>query len=152
MALWYFAYGSNLLKEQMLARTGRIGDPDFPPRIADLPNWQVVFQCLDEASPAFANIQTPGRGVTGVIYRCSPIDLEKLDVYEAGYERQFVEVTDGQGDTVTAVAYIMRPTSPDKYDRPADDYLNRILNGAKQHNLCSSYITSIVTIARAKNC
>jgi hypothetical protein len=38
---WYFAYGSNLLSDQMVARTGPIRTGDERPRIARLPEEYV---------------------------------------------------------------------------------------------------------------
>src|SRR5947208_4766736 len=98
MYVWYFAYGSNLWKEQMIARTGVIAHPQFPPRIVRLETYRLVFQSLESGGPAYANILTPGDGVLGVLYRCSPANLERLDRFEQGYDRQPIKVSPLQGE------------------------------------------------------
>jgi gamma-glutamylcyclotransferase (GGCT)/AIG2-like uncharacterized protein YtfP len=144
---WYFAYGSNLSIEQMIARTGAIGHVDHHPRIARLANHRLAFQQLDEAEPAFANIVSPGDGVVGVLYRCSRTELESLDHYEQGYELRPVTVVDQQGETLAAVAYIIGPLPAVADGRPSAAYLKRIVTGARQHGLPEEYIASVVAIA-----
>lgn len=143
MESWYFAYGSNLLKQQMLQRIGSLGNPAAIPRVAHLANYRLTFQHLDPAGPAYANIITPGPGVSGVVYRLNPADLQILDNYEAGYERQPVTVTDQLGESLTAVAYIMRPSQPATYGIPTTEYLQKIITGAGDHGLSEQYIGAI---------
>ncbi len=147
MESWYFAYGSNLWIEQMIERIGAIGQGDRRPKVAHLANHRLVFQHLDGGGPAFANILCPGDGVLGVVYRCSPAALEKLDHYEQGYERQPITVTDHQGEVIHAIAYVIRPTPGVQIGKPSAEYLQRILTGAKQHGLPEAYIAAV--IARA---
>ena len=111
MESWYFAYGSNLWMDQMIERTGAINHVEQAPRIAHLANHRLVFQHLEKAGPAFANILRSGDGVVGVVYRCSPADFEKLDRYERGYERQAMMVTDIRGEVFPAAAYVIGPVA-----------------------------------------
>src|SRR5258708_3117388 len=97
MDRWYFAYGSNLLRDQMVARTGPIRTGDDRPRIARLPNYRLAYNLLGSDGQVYANIVEPGNGVLGVVYRCEWEALEKLDGYEHGYERREVVVIDGRG-------------------------------------------------------
>ena len=147
MDSWYFAYGSNLFAEQMIARTGSAGDPEHRPRIAHLADHRLVFQHLEHGGPAYANILSPGDGVIGVAYRCSEADLEKLDVFESGYERRPITVTDQQGEVLVAVVYIIRPAPSVGTGIPHAEYLERIVTGARQHGLPEHYISNIVAIA-----
>jgi len=149
MESWYFAYGSNLWKDQMVERTGAIGRVGQRPRIARLANHRLIFQHLQNTETAFANILCPGDGVLGVVYRCSPADLESLDRYECGYERQPLVVTDQRGEVLTAVAYVVRPAQVVKTGKPSDEYLERIVTGARQHSLPEQYIGDIVNIAQS---
>ncbi len=149
MNSWYFAYGSNLWTEQMIARTGAIGDPGQAPRIARLEGFRLVFQRLEVSEPAFANIISPGQGVLGVVYRCRPADLEKLDRFERGYERQPILVTDLQGEVLEAAAYIIQPALVRNYGSPSAEYLQRIITGARQHGLPERYVGEIIGIAAA---
>ncbi len=147
MDFWYFAYGSNLLQEQMMERTGAIGQIAHPPKQARLENYRLVFQHLSEGYPAFANIQSPGDGVLGVVYRCSQADLEKLDHYECGYDRQTITVTDQQGEVLEAIAYIVKPVPTIHYGRSSEEYLAKIVTGAREHALPETYIDKIIQVA-----
>ncbi|MDX1946036.1 MAG: gamma-glutamylcyclotransferase family protein [Pirellulaceae bacterium] len=147
MNYWYFAYGSNLLATQMVARTGPIRTGDERPRIARLPNYRLTFNMLGEDGQVYANIVTPGDGVVGVIYRCGREALEKLDRFERGYERQKVLVIDGQGLQWGAMAYLARPHRVTSPGRPSAEYLQKILTGAREHGLPEEYVQAIETLA-----
>jgi cation transport regulator ChaC len=144
---WYFAYGSNLLSEQMIARTGPICNGDERPRIARLPNYRLAFNMLGEDGQIYANIVTPGDGVLGVVYRCGSKSLEKLDGYERGYERQALAVIDDRGVKLRVVAYIARPESVTAEGRPSAAYLQKIMTGACQHGLPEEYLRTLEATA-----
>lgn len=151
MQLWYFAYGSNLLRDQL---TSRLGSSDYlgqPPRVANLAEHRLVFQTLTGGSPSFANLCRCGAGVTGVVYRFCPADFRALDRHESGYERRSLQVTDATGERLQAVAYVMRAESAAHHDRPEPEYLNRIIRGATEHGLSQAYIASIIAIAGGGN-
>lgn len=147
MESWYFAYGSNLWIRQMQMRTGAVEHAVHPPRVARLENYQLVFEHLGGSGPAYANVLPGGEGVLGVIYRCSEADLERLDQYERGYDRQLVTVTDRQGESITAIVYVMRPHPATRAGRPNAEYLQRIVEGARHHGLPEDYIADIVARA-----
>ena len=147
MNQWYFAYGSNLLSEQMVARTGPIRTGDEQPRIARLPNYHLAFNMRGDDGQFYANIVTPGNGVIGVAYRCGPEVLEKLDRCERGYERQELEVFDDRGVELRAVAYIGRPEQVTAEGRPSAAYLQKIVIGAREHGLPEEYIRALEAIA-----
>jgi gamma-glutamylcyclotransferase len=148
MDQWYFAYGSNLLSEQMVARTGPIRTGDERSRIARLPNYRLVFNVLGDDGCTYANIARRGDDVLGVIYRCGEEELKKLDYYEHEYERQFVVVIDVRAAIeLQAVVYVARPESVTDDGRPSADYLQRILTGARAHGLPQEYIRSIEATA-----
>jgi gamma-glutamylcyclotransferase len=149
MESWYFAYGSNLCVNQMIARTGTLWNAGNSPKIACLANHRLAFQQLDTAEVAFANIQSPGNGVLGVVYRCSPNDLAKLDRYEVGYERQPIVVTLEHGEILTAVTYVMQPALAARHGKPIAHYLETIVSGARGHGLPPEYISRIVATARS---
>jgi cation transport regulator ChaC len=144
---WYFAYGSNLLSEQMIARTGPIRNGDERPRIARLPNYRLVFNMRGEDGQIYANIVTPGDGGLGVIYRCGPEALDKLDGFEQGYERQDVTVIDDRGVELRAVVYIARPERVTAEGRPSAAYLQKIVTGACQHGLPEEYLRTLEATA-----
>ncbi len=77
---WYFAYGSNLSRDQKQARTGPIRDA----RRCRLPGYRWVFNKRGSSkNPVFANIvQDAGHEVWGVAYLCGRSAFEKMDTYE----------------------------------------------------------------------
>jgi gamma-glutamylcyclotransferase len=140
---WYFAYGSNLWIDQMAARTGPIGQGDDRPRVARLADHRLVFNMQGDDGQVFANVERPGEGVFGVIYRCGPAALNKLDAYEWGYERRRVLVTDEGGVTLDAVAYVAKADRVTSGGKPSADYLERVVRGARQHGLPEAYVREI---------
>lgn len=52
MPLWYFAYGSNLLVDQMVERIGFSVDSADSSQIARLTDYRLVFQCLESDQAA----------------------------------------------------------------------------------------------------
>ena len=134
-----------------MARIGPLSDEGSPPRIARLDNYRLVFQHLDVTSAAYADIVTPGDGVIGVIYRCTAEQLNRLDAHEGGYDRQTVTVTDEQGESLTAVAYLMTPTSSLRPGKPTTAYLRKIVRGAREHHLPEDYIRQIEEISDRSN-
>jgi gamma-glutamylcyclotransferase len=162
MDVWYFAYGSNLWTDQMRTRVGSIGRPERPPRIARLAGYRLVFQQCEPDGNAYANIVAAdagllgrgmsGQSVLGVVYRLNEAELAKLDAYERGYERRPITVVDlgrktTDGETLDAVAYIVRPADDLHIGRPSEAYLSRIITGARQHGLPESYIDEVIAIA-----
>lgn len=147
MSEWYFAYGSNLWIDQMAKRTGPIAADENRPRRAALPDYQLIFNMRGEEGQVFANIHTPGKGVLGVVYRCSPEALTRLDGYERGYERRRVIVTAENGERLEAFTYIAEPPNVVYGRRPSAEYLLRIVTGARQHGLPETYIWEIEACA-----
>lgn len=137
---WYFAYGSNLLSNQMVARTGlhRLGIER--PQIACLPRYRLAFNMLGDDGQVYANIVQPGDGVLGVVYRCNRACLEKLDAYEQGYDRQAMVVVGNKGLELSAFVYIARPECVTAEAPPSAAYLQKIVAGARAHGLPENYI------------
>jgi gamma-glutamylcyclotransferase len=147
MSEWYFAYGSNLWIDQMTERTGPIRKGADAPRVARLANHRVVFNMHGGDGHVFANIMSPGEGVLGVVYRCSPESLRQLDTYEQGYERGHVQVVLENGERLDAVTYFAKPAHVGNCSQPSAAYLQRILDGARQHGLPSAYIQGLEAMA-----
>jgi gamma-glutamylcyclotransferase len=147
MTEWYFAYGSNLWIEQMTERTGPIGQGAHAPRIARLDSFRLVFNMHGNDRQVFANIMSPGEGVLGVVYRCSSEALRKLDAYEEGYERGYIEVVLENGEKLNAVTYFAKTTHVGDCSQPSAAYLQRILKGARQHGLSDAYIRGLEAMA-----
>jgi cation transport regulator ChaC len=145
--VWYFAYGSNMNRAQMLARTGKI----IEEHNAFLPNYEVRFNKKVRGGTAGANIQpAPGKTVHGVLYKIEESALRALDRYEGvpeHYRRIEVQVTPEGGQPVPAQVYIA--SKVEKGLRPSAPYLQAILDGAGEHNLPASYIREIKAAAGA---
>jgi gamma-glutamylcyclotransferase (GGCT)/AIG2-like uncharacterized protein YtfP len=140
---WYFAYGSNLWIDQMVARTGPLLLGADPPRIARLPGYRFAFNMRAANGQAYANIVRPGPYVLGVFYWCSPGALEKLDAFESGYRRVGIEVVGDTGETTEAVAYAADPENEMDGGNPSAEYVERILRGGRQHGLPEEYLCAI---------
>ncbi len=143
MNLWYFAYGSNLLSEQMATRTEPIREGVDKPRMAILPNYEVAFNMFGSDGQFYANIIASESTVIGVLYRCSQTSIERLDGYEAGYERKSIVVTDKFGQRLEAEAYFALPGRTLTNGKPSLEYLQRILTGARMHGLPEEYVHAL---------
>ena len=145
--VWHFAYGSNMNRAQMLARTGKI----LEEHNASLPNYEVRFNKKVRGGTAGANIQmASGKTVHGVLYKVEEGAMRSLDRYEGvpdHYRRIEVQVTPEGGQPVPAQIYIA--SKLEKGLRPSPAYLQAMLDGAGEHNLPASYIGEIKTAAGA---
>lgn len=144
---WYFAYGSNLLKQQMHRRTGRLRKTE----VCRLPDYRFAFNKRGGPGQVYANIMPEaGAHVWGIIYRCSAAAMTKLDECEgvAGgdYHRQNVEVTDRHGATIQAVTYVAGVDHLCPEGRPSDEYLSKVLRGARQIGLPREYVERLHTL------
>ncbi|ACV64604.1 AIG2 family protein [Desulfofarcimen acetoxidans DSM 771] len=107
LQLYYFAYGSNLHKEQMQNRC-----PDsIPIAKATLADYELTFKGNWRGN-GVADIQPKdGDSVTGAIYKVSKFDRESLDRYEGYprlYNRHVIEVVrEDTGEIVKAFVYRM---------------------------------------------
>jgi gamma-glutamylcyclotransferase (GGCT)/AIG2-like uncharacterized protein YtfP len=144
---WYFAYGSNLCVEQMIQRTGPIGDEEFQ-HIALLPGYRLVFNMRGGDGRVYANIIQPGDGVLGVLYHCRQTALARLDVYEEGYDRRRILVMLESGALLKAMAYFAKPECTTDEGVPSAEYLEIILQGARRQSLPARYIALIEERAR----
>jgi cation transport regulator ChaC len=140
-SVWYFAYGSNLSREQMQQRAGQILDA----QLARLENHELVFNKKARGGSAEANVQ-PSRGKTvhGVLYRITQVGLRNLDRATGvpmHYRRIEVTVVDATGRKVNAQIYIA--SKVEKGLRPATHYVQTLLAGAGEHGLPADYIDDI---------
>ena len=142
--LWYFAYGSNLSRRQMLERTGSIPSS----RTAHLANYQLAFRKVCGRDEVYADI-APANGaiVHGVAYLCSSQAMAHLDLFEGVsedcYRRVLVQVTTASGERLSAFAYIGGKAFSNEQGKPSKSYLNLILTGAREHQLPADYVTAI---------
>ncbi|MBE9483118.1 MAG: gamma-glutamylcyclotransferase [Chloroflexi bacterium] len=126
--MYYFAYGSNLNKKQMLERC-----PDSKPIfIATLPNYKLVFVGWSRQwRGGVANIK-PFRGekVLGAIYEVSDKDWKRLDSYEGSpgnYSRFNITVFDEDGEPIKAITYVK--SGQFEETPPSKEYLSIVQQG-----------------------
>jgi cation transport regulator ChaC len=122
---YYFAYGSNLDRDQMSKRC-----PDARPAdVAFLDGWQIAFGGHSPRwdGPPATIIEESGATVPGLLYEISWRELEILDHYEGHpdrYVRHEMEVVDRYGNMEVAQVYIKTIEPPGLV--PPSDYLTVI--------------------------
>ena len=105
--MYYFAYGPNLNRKQMLERC-----PDSKPRFfATLNNYKLVFVGWSRQwRGGVVSIKSfRGERVLGAVYEISETDLRRLDKYEGyptNYNRIKVTVFSEDGEAIEAITYI----------------------------------------------
>ena len=129
--MYYFAYGSNLNKKQMMERC-----PDSKPVFtATLPNYKLVFAGWSRQwRGGVASIKSfRGDRVRGAIYEVSEQCLRQLDRFESGYNRFKVTVLGEDSEPIEAITYIkagqLEETPPSK------EYLAIIQQGLRDWRL-----------------
>jgi cation transport regulator ChaC len=120
----YFAYGSNLDRDQMQDRC-----PESETlRIAHLHGYRLAFGGHSpnwEGAPATV-VPEEDFSVPGLLYRITIDELEVLDTYEGHpvrYERQIEPVVDEHGTRHEAQVYIKELDEGD-FERPPGEYLD----------------------------
>ncbi len=114
--MYYFAYGANLNRKQMLERC-----PDSKPKfMVTLPNYKLIFVGWSRKwRGGVATIKRfGGEKVLGGIYDVSEQCLRQLDRYEEGYDRLKVTVFNEVDEPIEAITYIksgqLEETQPSK--------------------------------------
>jgi len=129
--VYYFAYGSNLNKKQMMERC-----PDSKPMFtATLPNYKLVFVGWFRQWRGGVVSIKPFRGdrVRGAIYEVSEQCLRRLDRYEADYSRFKVTVLGEDSEPIEAITYVK--TGQLEETQPSKEYLTIIQQGLRDWRL-----------------
>lgn len=125
----YFAYGSNLWREQMAARC-----PEH--RLVGagrLEGWRWIITTRGYASIVVSATDL----VLGMVYELSDEDVRNLDRYEGGYRKEMLMVeADGQG--LNCLVYIDLVTEAGE---PHTEYITRINNGIQDAGLPEEYVS-----------
>lgn len=139
---WYFAYGSNLLVDQKLQRTGDIRSSVR----CRLPAHRIAFNKRPASGDgAYANIiPDASASVWGVAYLCDEAAIAALDRCEGvsggHYRHEDVQVVTDTGDALQVLTYISGDDCLCEERRPRGDYLEKILVGARHHGLPEDYV------------
>ena len=132
--MYYFAYGSNLNRKQMLERC-----PDSKPRfIATLHHYKLVFVGWSRQwRGGTASIKlSRGEKVFGAVYEASERDLRRLDKYEgypSNYNRLNVTVFSEDGEPMEAITYIKSGRLEET--QPSKEYLAIIQQGYRDWDI-----------------
>ena len=155
----YFAYGSNLDKDQMVDRCESakyIGN-------ACLKGYRLDFtRFSDTRGCAVADVvEEDGSEVWGVIYEISEEDCNELDECEGyrlgrakkenAYNREIIEVFENCDlDKPKKVSIYIANQEPNP-GRPSKEYLGLILGGARYYDFPESYIEMLEQVKTKKN-
>ncbi len=124
---YYFAYASNLIKKQMQEKC-----PESKPLYkATLPNYKLIFTDWSrQLKGGKANIVLfRGEKVIGAVYEVTDRCMNRLDKYEALYNRIKVNVFNEDGESVEATTYIKSGQLQEA--KPSQEYLAGIQQGYK---------------------
>lgn len=136
--LIYFAYGSNIKKEQMNERNVVI----YKSYKGFIKDYKLEFNKQSKDGSSKANIiKVIGKIVWGICFELDTDGFENLKKYEKGYEELEVAVyNENQEILFTAKTFISNKIC---VKLPTNEYLQRIITGAKQHKLPEDYIKEI---------
>ena len=132
--MYYFAYGSNLNRKQMMERC-----PESKSMfIATLPSYKLIFVGWSRQWRGGVATIKPLRGekVLGGIYEVSEKDLKRLDSsegYPDSYQRLKVNVFDEDGNQVEAVTYVKSGRLEET--QPSKEYLAIVQQGYRDWGL-----------------
>lgn len=147
---WYFAYGSNMSKKQMMKRTGSIPES----HVARLEGYRFTFRKVRQTEEVYADILPAAtKTVLGVAYNCTDYALEQLDIFEGvatGYYcRKTVNVlVEETSKLLPAIVYIGSLAFSDIESQPSQEYLDRILAGTNDHRIDPKYVQDLLALAR----
>ena len=146
--VYYFTYGSNMDRDQMLLRAPSAALEGF----ARLSDFRLVFNKRGRDGTAKANIQSSvenGAFVLGGLYRMPESEFDRLRSFELGYFVTIIEV-DRNGAQVLARTFIAEANSVFT-GRPDKDYIGHILKGAESLDLPEEYRFSLSKCAGELN-
>jgi hypothetical protein len=136
----YFAYGSNMSSARLLAR---VSGAELRGRCR-LRDWRLAFNKPGRDGSGKANlVEALGDLTWGVAWRLPDDAWPVLDRFEPGYERRVFQLTETDGQTLQAHAYLYACPAGSPWLPPSDDYLAQLLRGALEHDLPTSYIAKI---------
>ena len=140
----YFAYGSNMLRERLLARVTTAQAV----AVGVVRDYRLDFAKLSvDGSGKGDMVASPGNGVWGVLYEFDASQKVDLDKHEGRhYQPREVVVSTPSGEE-TAWAYIAEPHRRDPLKVPYDWYLALIIAGARQGGLPEAYIRAVEATA-----
>ena len=123
----YFAYGSNMDREQMAYRCPQAKVV----KTVRLENYRLAYRGAGYATI----LPESGSHVDGVLWSITTIDEISLDRYEGfprHYAKQPITVTAKDGTEIQAMVYVMQPPMRDRPRLPSQHYFDIVLRGKQQ--------------------
>lgn len=140
----YFAYGSNMLRERLVARVSTAEGV----AVGVVRDYRLDFAKISvDGSGKGDMVASPGDEVWGMLYAFDADQKPDLDRHEGPhYRAQEVVVSTPSGEE-TAWAYMADPQRRDPSKAPYDWYLALIVAGARQGGLPEAYIQAVEATA-----
>jgi hypothetical protein len=143
--VWYFIYGSNLFEEQLNNRLKSIGDRYLQKIRCSLKGYKFIYNKKSNDGSTKGNlIENQSSVVQGIAILLLESTLDAFILnYEQGYRKNEVKIMmvndDNYENQVQFKAYTCLSeniiTAP-----PSQDYVSKILNGARENHLPEEYI------------
>lgn len=128
----YFAYGSNLWRQQMIRRCPEHSEIG----LGFLKGWRWIITTRGYASI----VASEGDYVLGTVYELSEADVLNLDCFECvsqgSYRKEMVTVAVG-GQELSCLVYIDPVVEEGK---PKEEYIARINNGTRDAGFPDEYV------------
>jgi hypothetical protein len=147
VAVWYFAYGSNMQSATLRGRRGVAYARALPARV---PGWRLVFDKppLLSVGHGFANIVPDAAAeVLGVLFELSVDGLEHVELTEGvrigNYDAVEVEarLLGAAGERIPARS--LSSARRDASLRPSRRYMALLIEGAREHGLPADYVATL---------
>lgn len=146
MAVWYFAYGSNMQSATLRGRRGVVYTRALAARV---PGWRLVLDKppLVSVGHGFANIvPDPAAEVLGVLFELSVADFEHIELTEGVRIGNYDAVDVEAWPFAAAAAVRARSLSSARRDpslRPSRRYMSLLIEGAVEHGLPAAYVDTL---------
>ena len=162
MSLYYFAFGSNMDKQQMEDRKKEFEEKHkgiMKVEFTDgqkgiMKDWKLIFNKINsrKEGAGFANIEPKKDSVVeGIIYKVNDDTIKMLDWYEGvrfdSYRRETMLVESERNESKNCIVYIANPTKTNNSLKPEKWYLNRLLKGKEY--LSDEYFSDLKKIEKA---
>ncbi|CAF2538203.1 unnamed protein product [Rotaria sp. Silwood2] len=145
----YFGYASNLKQSLFEERIGN--NHPLSVNIARLIDYQFRFNHRQENGEGRANIMAKkGSYVYGLVYLINEKHLDYLLKTEPGHKMIKINIElVNDNKIIEAITFIDETTNEEDFT-PSNEYLQTIINAAKQHKFPREYIDYIISIANIK--
>lgn len=146
----YFAYGSNMLKERLLAADRCVSAVTLGAATAPGYRVDMTKRSRRDGSGKATLVADPAQVAHGVLYEVPLTELALLDESEGvgfGYDRHDALAVSWRAKTVSARTYIAPPPYVDEALRPYDWYAALCVAGARQHGLPDDHVAQLARFA-----